>query len=134
MKKVILIIFLSITSLNADIQDNLYTCITFQKESNNEIERLDMQESLAKGGYYSFSMEINFLRAEVSLNKSTIENIDYQPMRFAYRTDINDYLLYVYDYNKAHFIIDKGNRKKVRVTMTLENKDIYHYQCMMYKE
>jgi hypothetical protein len=65
----------------------------FQKISSGKTNNLDMKDSLAKGGYYSFSMKVNFLRAIVSLNKNTIDNIDYDDMRFAYRADVKGYTL-----------------------------------------
>ena len=97
-----------IVCLGADTYDASYSCIAFQKLSHNKTERLDMKQSLAQGGYFSFSMKINFLNAEVSLNKNTIENIDYPTRRFAYRADINNYTLYVYQYDKDYFIFEKG--------------------------
>lgn len=93
-----------------------------------------MKQSLAQGGYFSFSMKINFLQAEVSLKKNTIENIDYPVMRFAYRSDVNDYILYVYEYDKDYFIIEKGNKKEPHLTMTLEKGDKIRYQCLKYGE
>ncbi len=131
MKKIILTILL-VVSLHAETYDSSYSCIAFQKQSNNKTERLDIQQSLAQGGYYSFSMKINFLRAQVILNKNTIENIDYPVMRFAYRADVNDYILYVYEYNKDYFIIEKGTKKEPHVTMSLENGDKFHYTCLKY--
>ena len=121
-------------SLNANAQDSSYSCIAFQKESNNKTEKLDMKQSLAEGGYFSFSMKINFLRAEVVRNKNTIENIDYPPMRFAYRADVMDFVLYVYDYNRDYFVIEKGYKKEPRVTMTLENGDRLRYACRMWEK
>ena len=134
MKKIILIIFVCMLSLNAAVQDSSYSCIAFQKVSNNKTQRLDMKQSLVQGGYYSFSMKINFLRAEVTLNKNTIKNIDYPAMRFAYRADVKDYILYVYEYDKDYFIIEKGNKKEPHVTMSLENGDKIHYVCMKWEK
>lgn len=134
MKRILLTISILITYLYAEPYDSSFSCIAFQKESKNNIERLDMKQSLAKGGYFSFSMKINFLRAEVVFNKNTIENIDYPPMRFAYRADVMDFILYVYDYNKDYFIIEKGNKKDPRLTMTLENRDKVRYQCLKHED
>lgn len=133
MKRILLTISILITSLCAEPYDSSYSCLAFQKESKISVERLDMKQSLAQGGYFSFSMKINFLRAEVVLNKNTIENIDYPPMRFAYRADVMDFILYVYDYNKDYFIVEKGNKKEPRLTMTLENGDKLRYVCRMWE-
>lgn len=119
-------------SLNAAVQDRPYSCIAFQKVSNNKTQRLDMKQSLVQGGYYSFSMKINFLRAEVTLNKNTIKNIDYPAMRFAYRADVKDYILYVYEYDKDYFIIEKGDKKDTHLTMTFYKGDKMHYICKMW--
>ena len=132
MKRIVLILLLFTISLNANSYNATYTCIAFKKNDGEKSERLDMKQSLAQGGYFSFSMQINFLRAEVSLNKNTVEDIDYPVRRFAYRTDINDYILYVYEYDKAYFIIEKGDKKEPHLTMTLENGDKMHYVCMMW--
>ena len=137
MKKIILIIsviFVLLSAKTYDIKNTYYTCIAFQKNDGSKAERLDMKQSLAKGGDLSFSMKINFLNAIVSPNKNTMENINYEDMRFAYRTDINDYDLYVYEYNKNYFIIERDNKKNPRFNMTLENGDVLYYQCLVFKE
>jgi UDP-N-acetylenolpyruvoylglucosamine reductase len=57
-----------------------------------------MKQSLAKGGWFSLSLKVNFLYGIVSRNKDTINNIEFEDLRFAYRDSFLSYNLYVYDY------------------------------------
>lgn len=134
MNKLILIIFLSITSLNADIEDRLYACIAYMKGSNGQIEGLNMKESITKGGYFRFSVKINFLRAIIYRDRDTINNITYEDMKFVYRDTVKNYEMYVYDYDKEYFLIEKGQKVEPHFSMKLENGDRIYHKCKMYKE
>lgn len=126
-----------VVSLSADIQgvqDTAYTCIAFEKTSNNKTTRLDMNQSLKQGGDYSFGMRINFLDAIITKNEDTINNVKFQNIRFAFRTDINGYALYIHDYNKDYFTIKKDYPKAPVLIMTLKNKDKIRYQCLKYTD
>ncbi len=115
-----------------DSADTTYACIAYFKDSNGKTERLDMNESIAKGGYFRFSVKINFLRAIVSRDKDTINNITYEDMRFAFRDTVKDYDMYVYDYDKSYFLIEKDNKKEPRFSIKLENGDRIYHKCMMF--
>ncbi|MEA1891935.1 MAG: hypothetical protein U9N33_04400 [Campylobacterota bacterium] len=131
-KKILFILLLLNISLNADSFDSMYACIAFEKNYGDKAQRLDMKQSVAKGGYFRFSVKINFLRAIIYRDKDTINNTTYEEIRFAYRATVKGYDMYVYDYNKDYFLIEKGDKIKPRFSLKLENGDWFYYKCMMY--
>lgn len=130
------IIFISVLtlSLNAETYDKTYACIAFEKVSNNKTEKLDVNQSMAQGGYYRFSMKINFLRAIVSRDKDTINDIEYEDVRFAYRATIRDFDLFYHDYDKEYFIIKNDYPLKPYLSMVLDDVTKINYLCQAYTE
>ena len=133
MKKIIFTFLISFTFLNADSYDNLYTCIAYQKNHGSKAQKLNMNESIAKGGWFSLSVKVNFMRAIVSKGEDKINNIKYDDMRFAYRQTVIGYNLYVYKYNKDYFLIEEDNKIKPRFSITVDNGDTLYHMCSRYK-
>ena len=132
--RIIIILLLVTLSLKADVNDTTYTCIAYMKKSNEEYKQLDIKESITKGGFFRFSVRLNFLRAIVSRDKDTINNITYEDMRFAYRNTLKGYDLYIYDYNKDYLLIEKANKNEPRFSIKLENGDRIYHKCIIYKD
>ena len=136
MKKIIIIIFILITTINAEIYnkafDKTYVCIAYEKIVNKKTEKLDVNQSLAQGGYYRFSMKINFLRAIVSRDKDTIHNIKYKDVRFAYRETIGDFDVFYHDYNKEFLIIKNDYLLKPSIRIGLDKRTQIDCICQAY--
>jgi len=134
MKRIFLIFIILLSSLCADTFDRAYTCVAYQKNDGSKFEKLNIKESIIKGGYFSLSLKINFLRAIVSRGKNTAKNITYKDIRFAYRDSVNGYDLYVYDYNKDYILIEKANIQEPRFSVKLVNGDRIYHICKIDKE
>jgi len=134
MKKLMSIFLLFSVITYADTHDMSYTCIAFQKNRGDKAKRLDMKQSLAKGGWFSLSLKVNFLYGIVSRNKDTINNIEFEDLRFAYRDSFLSYNLYVYDYNKDYFLIEKGDKTEPHFSIKVKDGNTFYYKCMLYRD
>lgn len=114
--------------------DKTYLCIAYERVSNNKIEKLDVHQSIAKGGYYKFSMKINFMRAIVSREKDTINNIKYKDMKFTYRTTMKGYDAFYHDYDKDFFVIKNNYAFKPYLSMVFTDGTKLSYLCEEYTE
>lgn len=133
MKKLIFTLLINYTFLNAASYDNFYTCVAYQQNHGSKAQKLNMNESIAKGGWFSLFVKVNFMRAIVSRGEDTINNIKYDDMRFAYRQAVLGYDLYVYKYNKDYFLIEEDNKIKPEFSIKIDNGDTLYHMCSRYR-